>query len=368
MSDNVSRRDFLKLLGVGAVTLGIGGFGGISQLVTNPKTNKPAFAQQSTGSWANGQNCTVNPIHVALLPSGRIFYLAGSGYSTAQQFGPYTARVLDINTGSETTLTQTEDLFCIGLTHLADGTVLMSGGTLLYNGNPDNCNGRWHGLNAAYELNPSSETLTKVTNMRHGRWYPTLVTLPDGKVWCCSGYDEYGVINRIVEVYDPSSKTWALVEDPNSNYTYVVGAGYETTCPGPHPSYSRTCPPVSFYPRTHLMPNGLLVLCGMRRENWTWNPSNGDFVGIGNNSIYRDYGTSFLCPLQNTTSEKGKILLVGGSETAGGISTTSCEMLDFNASSTSTPVRRSVSPLTYRRKFFAPVMLPDGKITCIRRF
>ena len=104
MSDNVSRRDFLKLLGVGAVTLGIGGFGGISQLVTNQKINKPAFAQQSTGSWANGQNCTVNPIHVALLPSGRIFYLAGSGYSTAQQFGPYTARVLDINTGSESVL------------------------------------------------------------------------------------------------------------------------------------------------------------------------------------------------------------------------------------------------------------------------
>ena len=141
--------------------------------------------------------------------------------------------------------------------------------------------------------------------MRHGRWYPTLVTLPDGKVWCCSGYDEYGIINRIVEVYDPSSKTWALVEDPNSNYTYTVGAGHETTCPGPHPSYSRVCLPVSFYPRTHLMPNGLLYLCGMRRE-WTWNPANGDFVSTGNNSVYRDYGTSFLCPLQNTTSKKVK--------------------------------------------------------------
>ena len=318
-------------------------------------------------SWANGQNCTVNPIHVALLPSGRIFYLAGSGYSTAQQYGPYTARVLDINSGSETPLTQTDDLFCIGLTHLADGTVLMSGGTLLYNGNPDNCNGRWHGLNAAYELSPSSEALTKVTNMRHGRWYPTLVTLPDGKVWCCSGYDEYGVINRIVEVYDPSSKTWALLEDPNSNVTYTVGAGYETTCPGPHPSYSRASPPVSFYPRTHLMPNGLLVLCGMRRESYTWNPANGDFVVIGNNSVYRDYGTSFLCPLQNTASEKGKILLVGGSETTSSLSTTACEMLDFNASSTNTPVRRSVSPTAYRRKFFAPVILPDGKLPCIRR-
>ncbi|MGA7602148.1 MAG: galactose oxidase-like domain-containing protein, partial [Nitrososphaeraceae archaeon] len=362
MTDNVSRRDFLKLLGVGAMVLGLGGMGGMSQLVYDRKANRPALAQQGTGSWANGQNCTVNPIHVALLPSGRIFYLAGSGYSTAQQFGPYTARVLDINTGSETAHTQTDDLFCIGLTHLANGTVLMAGGTLQYNGNPDNCNGRWHGLNAAYELSPSSETPTKVTNMRHGRWYPTLVTLPDGKVWCCSGYDEYGVINRIVEVYDPSSKTWALVEDPNSNYTYTVGAGYEQTCPGPHPSYSRVCPPVSFYPRTHLMPNGLLYLCGMRRENWTWNPANGDFVSTGNNSVYRDYGTSFLCPLQNTTAEKGKILLVGGSETTSGLATTACQMLDFNASSTSTPVRRSVSPTAYRRKFFAPVVLPDGKL------
>ena len=37
-------------------------------------------------------------------------------------------------------------------------------------------------------------------------------------------------------------------------------------------------------------------------------------------------------------------------------------MLDFNASSTSTPVRRSVSPLAYRRKYLAPVILPDGKL------
>jgi Domain of unknown function (DUF1929)/Bacterial Ig domain len=336
--------------------------GGMSQLVFNRQINKPAIAQQSAGSWTSGQNCTVNPVHAALLPSGRIFYLAGSGYSTARQFGPYEARVLDINTGSETALTQTEDLFCSGATHLGDGTVLISGGTLQYNGNPDNCNGLWHGLNAAYELGPSSETLNKVANMRHGRWYPTLVTLPNGKVWCCSGQDEYGPINRIIEVYDPSSKTWAIVEDPNSNRTYTVGEGHETTCPGPHPTYSRTCPPVSYYPRAHLMPNGLLVLCGMRSESYTWNPANGVFSPIGNNSVRRYYGASFLCPLQNTSSEKGKILLVAGAETLNGLAITSCEMLDFNASSTSTPVRRSVSPVAYRRKYLAPVILPDGKL------
>jgi hypothetical protein len=365
MGNNISRRDFLKLLGFGATALALGGFGGISQLIYNKQSGRPTLAQ-STESWSNGQNCTVNPVHVALLPSGKIFYLAGSGYSTARQYGPYQGRILDINTGAEKNFESPDfnnkDIFCSGLTHLADGTVLMSGGTLQYNGNPDNCNGRWHGLNAAFELNSDSESLSEVSSMKHGRWYPTLVTLPDGKVWCCSGYDEYGVINRIIEVYDPTSKAWSLVEDPNSNNTYTVGSGYETSCPGPHLSYSRVSPPVSFYPRTHLMPNGLLVVCGMRRETYSWNPADGDFISIGNNTISRDYGTSFLCPLQNTTTEKGKILLVGGSPSGSEIATTACEMLDFNASSTSTPIRRTVSPTVYRRKFFDPVILPNGKL------
>jgi hypothetical protein len=360
---SISRRQFLKLLGFGITFFALGGFNSLTKLIDRQSFTRLVSAQ-TVGSWSNGKNTTTTPIHAALLTNGKIFYLAGSGYSTARQFGPYEAKVLDYKTGTEKTLTQNQDLFCAGQTTLANGNLLLAGGTLQYNGNPDNCNGRWHGLNAAYEFNVGSETLTKVTNMRHGRWYPTLVTLPDGKVWCCSGYDEYGVINRIVEVYDPSSKTWALIQDPNSNYTYVVGAGFETTCPGPHPTYSRTCPPVSFYPRTHLMPKGLLVVCGMRREIWSWNRSNGDFVFLTNSSVYRDYGTSFLCPLQNTAAEKGKILLVGGSATSssGDYATTACEMLDFNASSTSVPIRRTVSPLVYRRKFFAPVILPNGRL------
>ena len=61
--------------------------------------------------------------------------------------GPFEARILDLNTGSEKNLPLTEDLFCIGLTHLANGNVLLAGGTKMYDTNPDNCNGKWHGLN-----------------------------------------------------------------------------------------------------------------------------------------------------------------------------------------------------------------------------
>ena len=88
----------------------------------------------------------------------------------------------------------------------------------------------------------------------------------------------------------------------------------------------------------------------------------GRFTFLSRSSTYRDYGTSFLCPLQNTTSEKGKILLVGGSPSATEPATTTVEILDFNASTGQTPVIRTVSPLTYRRRYLLPVILPNGKL------
>ena len=45
--------------------------------------------------------------------------------------------------------------------------------------------------------------------MAHGRWYPTVVTLSDGKVFVVNGMDEYGKPNLLVEIYDPATKTWS---------------------------------------------------------------------------------------------------------------------------------------------------------------
>lgn len=133
---------------------------------------------------------------------------------------------------------------------------------------------------------------------------------------------------------------------PTLNYT--VGSGYESTCPGLHPRYTNVAPSVSFYPRAHLMPAGLIVMCGMNRGIWSWNPADGKFVSLANSSVnYRLYGTSFLLPLQNIPSEKGKILIVGGAPTSTDFAITSAEMLDFNASSTSAPVVRNVAPIAY---------------------
>ena len=78
-------------------------------------------------------------------------------------------------------------------------------------------------------------------------------------------------------------------------------------------------------------------------------------------SIYRHYGASFLLPLHNISSERGKILLVGGSPTSGDYATTSAEILDFDLGTSTNPVVRQVAPIMYRRKMQAPVILPNGK-------
>ncbi len=181
-NNRISRRDFLKLLGYGTIAIGTAGLLRFSPILDIPNfASRPASAQ-SSGFWESGPNTNTVAIHSSLLPSGKIFYLAGSVYHRDRPNGPFIARIFDPATGSDTDLPLSEDLFCIGLTGLPDGNVLLAGGTLMYDTNPDNCNGLWHGLNVAYEVNWNSESLAKVSSMAQGRWYPTLITLRDGRV------------------------------------------------------------------------------------------------------------------------------------------------------------------------------------------
>jgi hypothetical protein len=361
----ISRRTFLKIFGAGAAVLAFGLMGG--DFLAKNRFSQTASAQ-SSGSWSRGPDTTTIAIHAALLHSGKIFYLAGSGFHRVHGItGPYEARILDINNGTEKRLTQSEDLFCVGLADLPNGNILLAGGTLRYDTDPANCSGRWHGLDAAYEVDVASQDVIKVPSMAHGRWYPTCITLPNGSVFVVNGYDEYGSPNYLVEIYDPASKSWTKSFDPNRSTRYCVGHGSEGTCAGAgSPCYggpgNGAAPGVSIYARGHLMPNGSVVICGPLTNVWSWNPSTGRWLNMTNTSTYRHYGCSFLLPLSNTTSERGKVLLVGGSPSASSPATNTAEIIDFDAGSSSSPIVRGVASLQYARKFLLPVMLPDGKL------
>ncbi|MDG4859990.1 kelch motif-containing protein [Streptomyces sp. T-3] len=68
----------------------------------------------------------------------------------------------------------------------------------------------FQGIRAAYEFDPKAEKYIAVDPMAKARWYPTLVTLQDGKVLAVSGLDEVGVVDPgDNEIYDPKTKKWS---------------------------------------------------------------------------------------------------------------------------------------------------------------
>ena len=205
-----------------------------------------------------------------------------------------------------------------GQNQLPNGNILLTGGTALYETDINNCDGRWHGARYTFELDVATETLIEQYPMKTGRWYPTQVTLPDGRVIVVSGKDDFGSYNYLAEVYDPITKSWSISFDPFSSNTYCVG--YDSTCPGAGtPCFGGpnqgTAPWLSLYPRMFLMPSGLVYTSSQREELFLFDPSTGRWTLVGLSAFgqYRDYGTSILLPLQNSSSERGKVMVVGGS-------------------------------------------------------
>ena len=97
---------------------------------------------------------------------------------------------------------------------MPNGNILLTGGTAQYENDINNCDGRWHGARYAFELDVATGTLVEQAPMNAGRWYPTLVTLPDGRVIVVSGLDDFGSYNYLAEVYNPVSKSWSISFDP----------------------------------------------------------------------------------------------------------------------------------------------------------
>jgi hypothetical protein len=68
----------------------------------------------------------------------------------------------------------------------------------------------FQGIRAAYEFDPGAEKYIPVDPMKEARWYPTLVTLEDGRVLAVSGLDDVGdVLAGDNEIYDPETKQWS---------------------------------------------------------------------------------------------------------------------------------------------------------------
>ncbi|MGW6419001.1 galactose oxidase-like domain-containing protein [Streptomyces sp. NPDC055055] len=68
----------------------------------------------------------------------------------------------------------------------------------------------FQGIKGAYEFDPRAEKYIPVAPMKDARWYPTLVTLGDGRVLAVSGLNDVGdVVPGDNEIYDPGTRKWS---------------------------------------------------------------------------------------------------------------------------------------------------------------
>jgi hypothetical protein len=237
-----------------------------------------------TDDGQGGQTCKPAAGSIATLPNDRVVYwdaldsMEDTELNAVFEFGTKArndmARVLDLR-GQEPTWTRSDpdpasnpqggkgtylpgglynddekrndgDLFCSDQIFLADGRILDVGGTHYYQepgvpGRPTYGVVELEGLKNSRLYDPESNTWRASGEMTYGRWYPSIVTLPDNRVLALSGVtklikpvypDRPADSGRNVtqsEVYDPATGTWK------------VDGG------------SKSLP---LYPRVHLLPTG----------------------------------------------------------------------------------------------------------------
>jgi hypothetical protein len=171
--------------------------------------------------------------------------------------------------------------------------------------------------------------------MAHGRWYPTVTTLGDGRVMTFSGTNETGSgTNTTVEIY-------------------TVGTGWSTQYIAPW------MPPL--YPRMHVLPNGKVFYSGSGTSSalfdpattsWTLNVANTNYSGT------RTYGTSVLLPLTPANNYDPKIMIMGGNSPA----TNTTEIIDMGASSPKWVYGPNMSEARIEMN---AVILPNGKVLAV---
>ena len=224
---------------------------------------------------------------------------------------------------SDVHLRRRHDLFCAGHSLLPDGRVLITGGT------------RWHahgeqGTRQNAMFDPASSTWPGVPGLHDARWYPSNVTLPDGRVLIFSGQRNERRVTRTVEVYDPGTGEVSLL--PNSANRFL-----------------------DLYPRMHLLPDGRLFYSGPRPMSSYFDPATSSWEGAAPMGYRgRWAGASVLLPGLD------RVLTVGG--TRNKRPTNTAEIIDVTAPQ---PQWRFTASMAHARSHANAVLLPDETVLVI---
>jgi len=286
------------------------------------------------GKWESLPDSPIFVVHAAVLRTGKVLLFSG----TAEVPYANESRVLDPTAATFTSQTFDEDLFCSGHAWLADGRLLVAGGAP--NGS----------VKSTHIFDPMTETWTAAgtaADMARARWYPTVLTLADGRILAVSGLSGVAPI----ELYDVGANTW----------TSVAGADHAFG---------------ELYPSLHLLPGGDVFYS---RAGWASaggtqtaylrfsGPAAGSWADLGQQQFYdRQEGTTVIQIDTTVTPPTASIYIVGGG--VAGPATTrnpqSCERIDVSTLSPA-PAWQRMADMNLPRTNVNGVVLPDGSILAV---
>jgi hypothetical protein len=277
------------------------------------------------GQFAQPQEWPITPVHLAMLPDGRV--AAWDGFEAAvdseHTWSPWTGQFDDIRNG--------RNLFCAGHIQLTDGRLLVVGGHVqAYEGTKD-----------TNLFTASTNTWARGSDMSVARWYPSATGLPDGRVFIVSGdaitlgdpndpstpVPMINASNTLPSIYDPATNAWTDM-----------------------PSASRKMP---LYPFMFVLPNGKLFDAGPDKVTRTFDLQTRQWSVVGTSPIDGQSAVMY---------RPGKILKSGtwsDPEFPGRQSTNAAAAIDMTAA---TPAWQTVAPMKYRRSSHTLTVLPDGQV------
>ncbi len=271
------------------------------------------------GQWEGPYDWPVVSIHAFLLPTGKVLHFSFPG-----EIAWPASYVWDPATLEFTPVPVNRPLFCSGHSYMADGRILITGG----NGPaPPN---EFRGIKDTHIFDPFDETWSRVEDMADGRWYPTNVTLADGRVLTFSGLDELtGAINTDVELYEPGSGLgWEIVSNVD----------------------------LPLYPRMFMLSTGDVFYAGPSRVTGTYDTDTGTWYGI----MDSNYGGRYSGTFSQIPGQQDAVMIIGGQD--GGVITETAEIIDLSASS---PAWQYTQPMNFPRLHTNAVILPDGKVMVV---
>ncbi|MFI1654636.1 discoidin domain-containing protein [Streptomyces sp. NPDC020472] len=283
------------------------------------------------GSWSRITGFPLVPVATAVLPGDKL--LAWSAYAVDRFGGSngYTqTAILDLRTGRVTQrrIDNTgHDMFCPGIAMLADGRVLVTGGS---------------NAEKASVYDPATDTWSATTDMNIARGYQAMTLLSTGEAFVLGGSWSGATGDKSGEVWSPETRTWrklpgvpaapAMTADPRGPYRADNHMWLYATSGGK-----------------------VLQLGPSKQMNWITTGGNGSITSAGTRADSQDAMTG-----NAVAYDVGKLLTLGGSPAYDNVLAT---RRAYTVSVDGDRVEAArTGDMDHARAFGNSVVLPDGKV------